>query len=249
MDHKPLFDTQFFFATAPLPCPYLSGRVERRVVTELVGRDAANLHERLSRAGFRRSHRIAYAPACPGCTECRAVRIVADSFQPSRTQRRTWRLNSEIVAGEPPLTATEEQFALFSAYVGSRHGDGDMARMDRLDYRSLIEDSPVDTVLVEFRLHDRLIAGCLTDRLDDGLSAVYSFFDPRLERRSLGTYMILWLVERAKALGLRYVYLGYWIPDSAKMSYKALFRPLEVHAPSGWFALEADHTQSTRMEP
>lgn len=249
MDHKPLSDTQFFFATAPLPCPYLSGRVERRVVTELVGRDAAQLHERLSRAGFRRSHRIAYAPACPGCAECRAVRIIAERFQWSRTQRRTWRLNADVTAHEPPLAATEEQFTLFSAYVRSRHGDGDMARMDRLDYRSLVEDSPVETVLVEFRLSGRLVAGCLTDRLDDGLSAVYSFFDPRLDRRSLGTYMILWLVERARALGLRYVYLGYWIPDSAKMSYKSVFRPLEVHAPSGWSELDPMRVRGARMEP
>ena len=235
MDHKALSSTQFFFATPPLPCPYLPGRVERRVVTELAGRQAGPLHERLSRAGFRRSHRIAYAPACPGCTECRAARIVAGAFTFSRSQRRVWKLNADIVAGEPPLAATEEQYGVFSAYLASRHGDGDMVHMDFLDYRSLVEDSPVDTVLVEFRnAGGRLVAGCLMDRLDDGLSAVYSFFDPALRRRSLGVYMVLWLAEQAKTRGLAHVYLGFWIADCAKMSYKAAFRPLEVYSPQGW---------------
>ena len=241
MDHKALYNTQFFFATPTLPCPYLPGRVERRVVTELTGRHAGPLHDRLSRAGFRRSHRIAYVPACPDCAECRAVRIVADGFTFSRSQRRVWKLNADIVAGEPPLAATDEQYGVFSAYVTSRHGDGDMARMDFLDYRSLVEDSPVDTVLVEFRdARRRLVAGCVMDRVDDGLSAVYSYFDPALRRRSLGVYMVLWLAEQAKIRGLPHVYLGYWIADCAKMSYKAAFLPLEVYSPEGWHPLGPD---------
>ena len=238
MDHKALSSTQFFFATPSLPCPYLPDRVERRVVTELAGRHAGSLHDQLSRAGFRRSHRIAYAPACPGCTECRAVRIVADAFTFSRSQRRVWKLNADIVAREPPLAASKEQYRVFSAYVSWRHGDSDMARMDFLDYRSLVEDSPVDTVLVEFRdAGRRLVAGCLMDRLDDGLSAVYSFFDPALRRRSLGIYMVLWLAEQAKLQGRPHVYLGFWIANCAKMSYKAAFRPLEVYSPQGWHLL------------
>ena len=250
MDHKALSSTQFFFATPPLPCPYLPGRVERRVVTELAGRHAGLLHDRLSRAGYRRSHRIAYVPACPNCNECRAVRIVADDFTLSRSQRRVWKFNADIVAREPALAATEEQYGVFFDYVRSRHGDGDMARMDFADYRSLVEDSLIDTVLVEFRdAGQRLIAGCLVDRLDDGLSAVYSFFDPALRRRSLGIYMVLWLAERAKHLGLPHVYLGFWIANCAKMSYKAAFRPLEVYSPRGWHGLELDSSGEEIRQP
>jgi len=247
MDHKTLSSTHIFFATPPLPCPYLPGRVERRAVPELAGSHARPLLDRLSRAGFRRSHRIAYVPACPNCTECRAARIVADGFTLSRSQRRVWKLNADIVAQEPPLAATEEQYGLFSAYVTSRHGDSDMARMDFLDYRSLVEDSPVDTVLVEFRdAARRLVASCLMDRLDDGLSAVYSFFDPELRRRSLGIYIVLWLAEQAKTRGLPHAYLGYWIAGCTKMSYKAAFCPLEVYSPQGWHRLGAD-SEKTRQ--
>ena len=235
MKHKPFHSTQFFFATAPLPCPYLPGRVERRVVTELVGRDVAALHDALSVAGYRRSHGIAYAPACPDCTACVAARIVVDGFTPSRSQRRVWNINAAVRAEETQRLATEEQFALFAAYQNSRHADGEMARMDFLDYRALVEDNPVDTAIVEFRDPSHSLLGtCVVDRLGSGLSAVYSFFDPALSRRSLGTYMVLWMVERARALGLRYVYLGFWVADCAKMSYKASFQPLEGYTPEGW---------------
>ena len=239
MKHDPIDTTRFFFATAPMPCPYLPGRMERRLVTELVGRDAAQLHNALSLAGFRRSHDIAYTPACPGCTACVAVRIVADGFRLSPSLRRIKKLNARVSAEEAPPTATGEQFTLFSVYQDSRHGDGDMARMDFDDYRMLVEDTPLDTALIEFRdLGETLVAALLIDRIEDGLSAVYSFFDPTLRRRSLGTYMVLWLAERARQLGLGHVYLGYWIDDCPKMSYKARFRPLEVYGPGGWRPFE-----------
>jgi len=241
MKHKPIHGTRFFFATAPLPCPYLPDRVERRVVMELTGRDAAPLHDALSAAGYRRSHGIVYAPACPDCSACVAVRIVADAFVPSRTQRRVWRFNADLEAREATPVATEEQFNLFAAYQRHRHAEGDMTKMDYLDYRALVEDTPVDTILAEFREPGgRLVAACLTDRLVNGLSAVYSFFDPKLHGRSLGTYMILWLVEQAKAAGLSYVYLGFWIADCAKMSYKSAFRPIEGYTPEGWRLLDPD---------
>ena len=238
MKHQPIDNMRFFFATAPLPCPYLPGRVERRVVAELVGRNAATLHDSLSHAGFRRSHRIVYAPACPGCNACIAVRVIVDEFQRSASQRRVWNGNLDIRAAESPATATEEQYALFAAYQNSRHAQGDMAKMDVLDYQALVEDTVVDTFVAEFRDADRrLVAACLADRLKDGLSAVYSYFDPALARHSLGTYMILWLIERARELGLAYVYLGYWIEDCKKMSYKAKFRPVEAVGPDGWFRM------------
>jgi len=235
MKHKPIQDNRFFFATAPLPCPYIPGQAERRVVTELVGRDAVALHDRLSLAGYRRSHNIAYAPACPSCDACRAVRVVAPEFRPSKSQRRVQRRNHTLVAAEREPVATPEQFAIFSLYQESRHSGGDMAQMDFLDYQALVEDTPVDTVFVEFRAPEGALASaCLLDRVENGLSAVYSFFDPAFEPDSIGTYMILWMIERAEALGLRHVYLGFWIDGCAKMSYKAKFHSLEVWTPGGW---------------
>lgn len=240
MKHKPIHDTRFFFATAPLPCPYLPGRMERRVVTELVGRDAAALHDRLSLAGYRRSHNIAYAPACPGCHACVAVRICVAEFRPSRSQRRVWKRNRSVTAAEMHPNATGEQYAVFSDYQESRHDGGDMAKMEFLDYQALIEETPVDTSLVEFRDRDHTLVGaCLMDRVDNGLSAVYSFFTPERGRFSLGTYMILWMVERAQELGLAHVYLGYWIDGCDKMSYKAQFRPIEARTADGWRRLRA----------
>ena len=241
MKHNRLHRTRFFFATAPLSCPYLDNRVERRVVTELIGRDADHMNDTLSRAGYRRSHGVAYAPICRDCNACLAVRVPVDEFSPSRSQRRVWKLNQPLDATEHPPVATAEQFELFALYQESRHGDGDMAKMDFHDYRALVEDTPVRTYLVEYRdAHRRLVAACLLDRLGDGLSAIYSFFDPKLYRHSLGTHMILWMIEHARSLALPYVYLGYWIAESPKMSYKAAFRPLEAYSPEGWRQLSED---------
>ncbi len=235
MKHKPQYGTRFFFATSPLACPYLPDRMERRVVTELVGRDAAAMHDAMSLAGYRRSHSIAYAPACPDCTACVAVRVRADRFAPSRSQRRVWKRNSDIRPAEVPVSATEKQYAMFVAYQNSRHGYGDMAKMDFHDYQSLVEDTPVETILVEFHQSDRGLVGvCLMDRIENGLSAVYSFFEPGLNKRSMGTHMILWMIAQARKLDLANVYLGYWIADCPKMSYKAAFQPLEAYAPEGW---------------
>ncbi len=235
MKHKPSLGTQFFFTTPLLPCSYLAGRLERRLMTELVGRTAAALNDALSLAGYRRSHRIAYTPACPDCSDCIAVRIVAGEFVMSPSLRRVWKRNDDVKAATAAATATNEHFALFATYLNSRHGKGDMARMDFHDYRELVEDTPLDTFIVEFREPGgRLIGACLTDRIVNGLSAVYSFFDPALSRRSLGSYMILSLLEQARTEGLAHVYLGYWVAGSPKMAYKARFRPLEAHTPEGW---------------
>ena len=215
MLHRPPRRPQFFYTTAPLPCPYLPGRTERKIVTELSGTEAEALHERLSRAGFRRSHNIAYAPVCPGCQACVPIRVVSEEFTPDRTQRRILRANADLTISEMPARATAEQFTLFQRYQKNRHADGDMAAMGYYDYRAMIEDTPISTGILEFRdAQDRLLGACLTDWLADGLSAVYSFFDTDEDKRSLGTFAVLWLIGRARSLGLPYVYLGYWVPES-----------------------------------
>ncbi len=243
-NYQPPRRPQFFYTTAPLPCPYVAGRTERKVVTEITGPDADALHDRLSRAGFRRSHNIAYAPVCPSCNACVPIRIPHAGFAPDRTLRRIARVNAAVEGSEVAARATTEQFALFQRYQQARHGEGDMAAMSFYDYRAMVEDTPVETLVVEFRdPDDRLVGACLADRLGDGLSAVYSYFAPELERRSLGTYAILWLIERARTLGLPYVYLGYWVPESRKMAYKARFRPSEILAGGAWRTLtDADMT-------
>jgi len=229
---------QFFYTTAPLPCPYVAGRTERKVVTEIAGPSTEALHDRLSRAGFRRSHNIAYAPVCPSCQSWIPIRIPVATFQPGNTLRRIAKANAQVEAFVVPPRATAEQFQLFQRYQQARHGGGDMATMSFYDYRAMVEDTPVETFMAEFRDPDtRLISACLTDRLGDGLSAVYSFYAPTLERRSLGTHAILWLIERARGLNLPYVYLGYWVPESRKMAYKARFRPSEVLISGTWRTL------------
>ena len=238
MSYKPPRRPQFFYTTAPLPCPYVPGRTERKIVTELTGPDAEGMHDRLSRAGFRRSHNIAYAPVCPGCRSCVPIRIRVAGFTANRTLRRIAKANAAVEGFEVPARATPEQFALFQRYQQARHGDGDMATMGFYDYRAMVEDTPIETLVIEFRdPDDRLVGACLADRLSDGLSAVYSYFDPALADRSLGTWAILWLVSRAARLGLPYVYLGYWVPESRKMAYKSRFRNAEILSGGAWRAL------------
>ena len=249
MLHRPPRRPQFFYTTAPLPCPYLPGRTERKIVTELSGTEAEALHERLSRAGFRRSHNIAYAPVCPGCQACVPIRVVSEEFTPDRTQRRILRANADLTISEMPARATAEQFTLFQRYQKNRHADGDMAAMGYYDYRAMIEDTPISTGILEFRdAQDRLVGACLTDWLADGLSAVYSFFDTDEDKRSLGTFAVLWLIGRARSLGLPYVYLGYWVPESRKMAYKARFRPSEILMSGAWHRLGDGASVATQRE-
>ena len=226
---------RFFYGTAPQPCPYLPGRVESKVVTELNTLDAVRLHDTLSQAGFRRSHSIAYRPACPNCKACVPVRVRVQEFEATKSMRRTFRRNAYLTHHETQAFATEEQYALFRSYEEARHGDGEMALMDFNDYRSMVEDTPVETMTVEFRDSAGVLnAVALTDRISDGLSGVYKFFSPEKSHLSPGTFVILWHIERARALGLPYFYLGYWISQSPKMSYKARFKPLEILTDSGW---------------
>ncbi len=234
---------QVYYVLAEGPCPYLPGRRERKLITELPGApidQATARYSLLSRAGFRRSHQYAYRPACTGCSACVPVRVRAADFVPGASLKRVARINRDLGAIERPAEPTEEQYGLFGRYVQARHGDGEMADMTALDYHGMVRHSRVETRMAEYRdAGGKLVAACLFDRLDDGLSAVYSFFDPDLEGRSLGHYMVLWLIGTARAETLPHVYLGYWIAAAPKMSYKARFRPLEALGETGWKTVEA----------
>ena len=229
-----------FFLTPGGACPYLPGRVERKVFARLIGPHAGSLNDALTHSGFRRSQMIAYRPACDGCSACVSVRVVADEFVHTRTMRRAERRNVDVMREVLPPEATREQFSLLQTYLASRHAGGGMSDMGLFDYVAMVEETPVETTLIEYRLRDSkgsagpLIACALTDVLQDGLSMVYSFFDPSYNDRSLGTYMILDHVRAARARRLPYVYLGYWVGGSDKMDYKSRFRPLEALSPSGW---------------
>ncbi len=231
---------QVYHVLAEGPCPYLPGRRERKLITELAGAQATAQYTTLSRAGFRRSHQYAYRPACGGCSACIPVRVRAADFEAGASLKRVARSNRDLAAVERPAEPTEEQYQLFDRYIRARHGDGEMAEMTALDYHGMILHSRVETRIAEYRdAGGKLVAACLFDRLDDGLSAVYSFFDPELEGRSLGNYMVLWLIETARAEARPHVYLGYWIAEAPKMSYKARFRPLEALGGTGWKTVEA----------
>ncbi len=238
-------DAPQFYLTAPSACPYLPSRLERKVFTHLVGRRAASINDALTQSGFRRSQTIAYRPACEMCRACVSVRVCVDEFQPTRSFRRVLQRNQDLVSFPIPAKPTADQYALFRSYLGERHGEGGMADMSILDFAMMIEDSHVQTKLIEYRRHGPdtaitkrgqgpLVAMCLTDILADGLSMVYSFYDPDQADRSLGTYMILDHIARAKAMGLPHVYLGYWVEGSRKMDYKARFTPQQRLGMNGW---------------
>jgi arginine-tRNA-protein transferase len=241
---------QQFFATAPVACPYVTGRAERKLIVELGGSGPTDLYDDLSRAGFRRSHRFAYRPACRDCTSCVPVRIAVDRFTHTRSTRRIRNANRDLCGDLAAARATTEQFELFIAYQRARHGDSEMASMSFRDYRGMIEDTPVRTRIAEFRDADgTLVAASLVDLLDDGISAVYSFYDPHQRKRSLGTWSILWLVEECRRGETPFVYLGYWIADSPKMAYKARFPALERLGPAGWadFACKGGECTNGRL--
>jgi arginine-tRNA-protein transferase len=217
----------------------LPDRVERKVFARLTGPLAQPLSEALTHSGFRRSQSIAYRPACDGCNACVSVRIVADQFVPSRSQKRILRRNEDLLRKEVPAEATREQFALLRTYLDSRHSGGGMSDMGLFDYVAMVEETPVNTHIIEYRRDDGTLLACaLTDVLRDGLSMVYSFFHPGIDARSLGTQMILDHVAAAKARGIPYVYLGYWVHGSDKMDYKSRFSPLEALGANGWERLK-----------
>ena len=228
-----------FYSTELSPCPYLPERQERRLVALVEQGDPPALVDLLSEAGFRRSQQALYKPACPGCSACVPVRIVVSGFEPGRGERELLKRNADIVAVGGPARAPGEQFGLFRRYLAARHDDGGMVTMDREAYDDMVESGVHGTMLVEFRdAAGRLVGVSLTDRIATGLSGVYKFFEPELERRSLGTFIILWHIARAAELGLPYVYLGYWIRDCRKMAYKARFMPLEALRGAEWRPLD-----------
>jgi arginyl-tRNA--protein-N-Asp/Glu arginylyltransferase len=231
-----------FYLTAPSPCPYLPGRRERKVFTALDGLDAGGLNDVLTNAGFRRSQNIAYRPACDACDACISVRVAAERFEFNRRWRKNIARNADLARSLRPAEATEEQFWLLRRYLNSRHAHGGMADMTMSDYAAMVEETAVRTHIVEYRYtsagpdRGELAAAALVDVLQDGLSLVYSFFDTREPKRSLGVYTILDHIQQARAAGFGHVYLGYWIPGSEKMAYKAEFQPLEVLSAGEWRA-------------
>ena len=248
MSVHPLSAPQFYL-TSPAPCPYLPGREERKVFTHLIGSGAAKLHADLSQGGFRRSQNIAYRPACERCQACTPVRVLADRFRPGRSMRRVERRNGDLVREIVPNAPTSEQYSLFRRYIDSRHVEGGMTAMTVLDYAMMVEDSHIDTFLVEYRRRGPdsgitgrgegpLVAVALTDRMQSGLSMVYTFYDPDEADRSLGTFVIIDHIRQSQREGLPYCHLGYWIEASPKMAYKSRFLPQERLGPTGWHRIE-----------
>ena len=230
-----------FYITAPSPCPYVEGKMERKVFTSLAGPLSDQLHNQLVHDGFRRSQAIAYKPACEECSACVSARIVVDKFEPSKSLRRIMARNRDLHAEFTGPQATSEQYSILRPYLDARHADGGMADMSVHDYAGMVEETTVNTQIVEYRIGARLSAAprhlvgtSLTDVLEDGLSMVYSFFEPGDRGRSLGSYMILDHINQARKRGLPYVYLGYWIKGCSKMDYKSRFQPLEVLKSGKW---------------
>ncbi len=246
MTHQPQQSPQFFL-TAPSPCPYLEGQMERKVFTHLVGDRANEINDLLTQGGFRRSQNIAYRPACELCRACVSVRILVNEFSQTRNMRRIWKANHDLVGRLHKAQPSTEQYTLFRDYLDARHSEGGMADMTMLDYAMMVEDTHVETMLVEYRFRGpdsaltgrgdgALIGTALTDILSDGLSMVYSFYEPSYAERSLGSFMILDHIARARKMGLPYVYLGYWVSGSRKMAYKARYQPQEHLGAQGWEA-------------
>ncbi len=245
-----------FYVTAPQPCPYLDGRMERKLFTALQGEHAQRLNDTLSKQGFRRSQNVLYRPSCAECSACLSARIRVADFRPSRSQRRILKRNAELRRNATSPWATEDQFQLFRRYLDSRHADGGMADMDIFEFAAMIEETPIKSRVIEYTRparegeHGRpLAAVCLTDVFDDGLSMVYSFYDPDLQAQSLGTQVILDHIAIAREAGLPFVYLGYWVPGSRKMGYKAGFDALEIYKAGRWQPIGDPASHGAELHP
>ncbi|MFA4994510.1 MAG: arginyltransferase [Bdellovibrionales bacterium] len=227
-----------FFLSGPLPCPYLPVQVERKLFTRLCDNSEtsnAEINGALCRAGFRRSQDIVYRPACNDCNACVPVRVPVQLFSPSRSLRRIEARNRDLHLQSAPVWTSAELFDLFLAYQKIRHGDSDMAHMDENDFEAMLKEGRADTHLYCLRDDAGVLKGCMVaDSVGDGFSAVYSFFTPVEPRRSLGTMLILSLIEEARKQHLPFVYLGFWIRQARKMAYKSRFRPMQFLGPNGW---------------
>ena len=240
-----------FYVTAPQPCPYLEGRMERKLFTALQGENAERLNNALSQQGFRRSQNVLYRPSCSDCSACLSARIDISAFKPSKSQKRSWKRNARLNRRATSPWATEDQYALFRRYLDARHADGGMADMDVFEFAAMIEETPIRSRVVEYTDADtgNLIAVSLTDVLEDGLSMVYSFYDPDRAGDGLGTYMILDHIEIARENNLPYVYLGYWVPGSPKMGYKARFSGLRVYLGGEWHPMKDADAYDSELHP
>ncbi len=241
MRHSLLNHPQFY-VTAPQSCPYLEDKQERKLFTTLYEEDGVALNNSLSQQGFRRSQNVIYRPSCTDCASCQSARVKVSEFSPSRSQKRVLSRNKHLTRNLKTPWARESHYQLFNRYLDSRHADGGMAGMDEGEFSAMIEETPVNTRLVEYSIYrdgeSVPVAVCLSDLLQDGISMVYSFFDPDLAKDSIGTYMILDHIRLARESGLSYVYLGYWVQDSPKMDYKSKFMPLETYRDGGWKTLD-----------
>jgi arginyl-tRNA--protein-N-Asp/Glu arginylyltransferase len=240
-----------FYVTAPQPCPYLDGRMERKLFTALQGENADRLNDSLSQQGFRRSQNVLYRPSCSECSACLSARIDVSASVPTRSQRRTRARNQDLRRRATSPWASEEQYELFRTYLDARHANGGMADMDVFEFAAMIEETPIRSRVVEYAetASNKLIGVSLTDVLSDGLSMVYSFYAPHQSKRSLGTHMILDHIEIAREAGLPYVYLGYWVPGSQKMGYKAKFTGLEVYVGGRWQKMNNPEDFSADLHP
>ncbi len=239
-----------FYVTSAQPCPYLEGRLERKLFTGIRDENGQILNDTLTKQGFRRSQNVLYRPSCSGCAACISIRLRVKDFEPTKSQRRILRRNEDLQRSSNAAWATDEQYELFTKYLNTRHADGGMADMDMFEFAAMIEETPIRTRVVEYHAElegrHRLHAACLTDILDDGLSMVYSFFDPQRAKSSTGRFMILDHINVTREVGLDYLYLGYWVPGSAKMDYKAEFNALEMFIDGKWIAAEEFETPPTQ---
>ena len=237
------------YLSAPQPCSYLAGQEAQSLFADPQGPMDTRIYGQLVQRGFRRGGHLVYRPRCPECQQCRSARVPVATFRPRRRHRRVLRANRDLRIVPVPPAFREEHFTLYRRYTRARHAGGSMADSSAQEYMDFLVADWCTTDFLEIRLSDQLLGVAVTDRLTDGLSAVYTFFDPDQPGRSLGTWAILAQIERARELGLPWLYLGYWIRDCEKMRYKTGFRPIELYDGQGWCRFEAGETVELQVRP